>query len=323
MAELYPAEWLAAPNKTATLRAVTEHHRKDLSPGRTLGKPCRNHGHTWNGTPWNLMAYGRCATCEAERIKLRNELDRTDPERKARHRARCLAYEQRNREQINARRREQLAVNPEQRQRRIEAKQADRRRLAEQGLTSRGTPLKPRPEPIPPHHHAIRRAGRLPNVARLVMDEQRRYWREHPDAFKAADKIRRRHQWRLQYLTDPELRRYNHEKSRRRKARLRGNHVIHVTTAQIRQRFAEFDHACAYCGCHGDLHQEHFLPISKGGTHVLSNLLPACQPCNYSKRDHDPEAWYRVQPFFTKQRWRRILSVLGKRRAPIDQLALL
>jgi len=38
MTELYPAEWLAAPHKTATLRAVTEHHRNDLPPGRTLGK---------------------------------------------------------------------------------------------------------------------------------------------------------------------------------------------------------------------------------------------------------------------------------------------
>jgi 5-methylcytosine-specific restriction endonuclease McrA len=155
------------------------------------------------------------------------------------------------------------------------------------------------------------------------MDEQRRYWHENPEAHRVELNRCKRHEWQLKYLTSPDLRRYNREKSKRRKARIRGNHVIHVTASQIRHRFAQFGHTCCYCGAHGDLHQEHFLPISKGGTHVLSNILPACQPCNYSKRDHEPEAWYRAQPFFTQQRWRLILTVLGKTRAPVGQLALL
>jgi 5-methylcytosine-specific restriction endonuclease McrA len=322
MTELYPAEWLAAPHKNATLRAVTEHHRADFPPGRTLGKPCRKHGHTWNGTPWNLLAHGKCMICEVERLKIRNELYRIDPERKALKRASDRSREQRNREHIYVRRRQRLAENPELRQRGIDAKRKARSRLAEQGLTSRGTPRKPRPEPVLPYQHAIRLAG-SPSVAKLVLDEQRRYWREHPDAFKAADNFRRLHQWRLRYLTDPRLRRYSHEKSRRRKARLRGNHVIQVTTVEISKRFDAFGHACAYCGCSGDLHIEHFLPISKGGTHVLSNILPACQPCNYSKRNHDPETWYRAQPFFSEQRWKRILTTLGKQHTPVGQLTLI
>lgn len=163
----------------------------------------------------------------------------------------------------------------------------------------------------------------MPTVAELVMAEQRRYWREHPDDQRIELNRCKRHEWQLRYLTQPELRRATREKSKRRKAGLRGNHVIHVTASQIKQRFAEFNDACCYCGARGDLHQEHFLPISKGGTHVLSNILPACQPCNYSKRDHDPEAWYKAQPFFTEQRWRRILSAMGKRPATVGQLALI
>lgn len=80
---------------------------------------------------------------------------------------------------------------------------------------------------------------------------------------------------------------------------------------------------CAYCGASLAHRQtEHFLPISKGGTHVLSNILPACRRCNSSKLNHDPETWYRAQPFFTEQRWRTILRALGKQRVPVGQLSL-
>lgn len=103
----------------------------------------------------------------------------------------------------------------------------------------------------------------------------------------------------------------------------RGNHVVRVTTTEIRERFEQFDHCCAYCGAStSQLQTEHLLPISKGGTHVLSNILPACKPCNHSKLNHDPEGWYRAQPFFTEQRWRTILRVLGKQRVPVGQLSL-
>lgn len=303
MTELYAA-WLAAPHKTATLQVVTEHFRDQLPAGTRLGKPCKKHGHTWNGTPWCLRRDNHCAACEVERIKLRNELERTDPERKARHRAHCRAYLQRNREQINARRRDRLAADPEQRQRRIEAKREARR--------LRGALPYDVLNVLWP---AIRRAGRCPTVAHLVAT--------YPEARRQYDARMARHRFQLKYLVDPELRRYHHEKSRRRKAHLRGNHVVRVTPSQVRRRFAQFDHACAYCGRTGDLQQEHFLPISRGGTHVLSNILPACLPCNYSKSDHDPEAWYKAQPCYTAARWRRIRRVLGLHRTPVQQLSLI
>lgn len=215
MDALYAA-WLAAPHKTATLRAVTEHFRNQLPSDTFLGKPCRKHGHTWNDTPWCLRKGNHCVEC----TKARHHIQALDPK-------------------IMARKRE----------------------------------------------------------------ENRRY--------------------RSRKASDPSYRRYHIEKARRRKAWERGNHVVRVTTSQIHQRFMQFGHCCAYCGASDQqLHVEHFLPISKGGTHVLSNILPACPACNYSKLTHDPEAWYRAQPFFTKQRWRMILRVLGKQRVPVGQLSL-
>lgn len=170
---------------------------------------------------------------------------------------------------------------------------------------------------------AIRQAGKLPSVPKLVLIEQRRYWGENPEAKKQHDKQWARLSWWLDYQTKPELRLYTRQKSKRRKALQRGSVGIQVKGSEIARRFAEFSNCCAYCGAIGDLHIEHVNPISKGGTHVLSNVVPACQSCNYSKRAKDADVWYRAQPFFCKKRWAKILKVMGAGKGSPQQLALL
>jgi 5-methylcytosine-specific restriction endonuclease McrA len=169
---------------------------------------------------------------------------------------------------------------------------------------------------------AIRRAGRLPSVDQLVAEAQREYWTQHPKARAAyvRERNKRHHRWR--HMTDPEYRLYHRQKSRRRKALERGSIGLHVTGKQVDARFAQFSHCCAYCGITGDLHIEHVVPISCGGTHVLSNIVPACKGCNFSKRDKDAESWYRQQPFFCEKRWRKILRVMGTGKGSPQQLAM-
>jgi hypothetical protein len=68
-----------------------------------------------------------------------------------------------------------------------------------------------------------------------------------------------------------------------------------------------FDSSCAYCGKVDDpLHQDHVIPVSKGGYYTRGNIIPACKPCNCSKVDKDMEEWYRKQPFFSEVRLRKI-----------------
>lgn len=170
---------------------------------------------------------------------------------------------------------------------------------------------------------AITTAGRLPSVAQLVYDQQREHWRRHPEERKAfaLAKSTRQHRWR--YMTDEIYRLYHRQKSKRRKAVMRDSVGIQLTGKQVQRRFDQFDHRCAYCGATGDLHIEHVVPISQGGTHALGNIIPACQGCNFKKAAKEAETWYRAQPFFTEQRWRKICRVLGWAGSSVGQLALL
>jgi len=50
---------------------------------------------------------------------------------------------------------------------------------------------------------------------------------------------------------------------------------------------------CFYCGadCANNFHVDHFMPLARGGAHVLTNLRIACAPCNLSKSASDPLEW--------------------------------
>lgn len=170
----------------------------------------------------------------------------------------------------------------------------------------------------------LRSAGSAPSVAKLVADEQQRYWSEHPDEFAAYKRYQSLCRYRWRYMTDPEYRLYHRQKSKRRKAQMRNSTADQLTGKQVRQRFAQFNHCCAYCGAAGDLHIEHVHPISKGGAHALSNIVPACQSCNFNKCASEVESWYRAQSFFTEKRWQAICAVTDAGLLPAPrQLSLL
>lgn len=47
---------------------------------------------------------------------------------------------------------------------------------------------------------------------------------------------------------------------------------------------------CAYCGQEGEgLTPDHVVPLSRGGANSLSNIVPACGPCNLKKGPRTPD----------------------------------
>lgn len=72
---------------------------------------------------------------------------------------------------------------------------------------------------------------------------------------------------------------------RNRKARRRAlTSAGTITQAEWGAILEAHDHSCAYCGASDcPLEMDHVRPLSKGGAHVASNIVPACKPCNSRK----------------------------------------
>jgi hypothetical protein len=55
--------------------------------------------------------------------------------------------------------------------------------------------------------------------------------------------------------------------------------------------FARDDYTCTYCGSQDNLHVDHRIPVIRGGSNSLDNLVTACGPCNHSKGSKSLSDW--------------------------------
>ena len=82
----------------------------------------------------------------------------------------------------------------------------------------------------------------------------------------------------------------------RYKAKKAGVSRNDFTVSQWRRMKKLYNYTCVYCGKKPPkLTQDHVIPLSKGGEHTFTNIVPACQPCNSKKRNGPPLV--PVQPF--------------------------
>ena len=71
-----------------------------------------------------------------------------------------------------------------------------------------------------------------------------------------------------------------HNSRHRRRSRMQDT----FTAAELRRRLAAFGRKCAYCG--GPYEElDHIIPLSRGGSNKISNIVPSCVHCNRSKRN--------------------------------------
>ena len=70
------------------------------------------------------------------------------------------------------------------------------------------------------------------------------------------------------------------------RSRKRGAVISDLTHLQWIALQVQYDHRCVYCGkrAKGHLTQDHVTPLSKGGNHTASNIVPACRSCNSKKK---------------------------------------
>jgi 5-methylcytosine-specific restriction endonuclease McrA len=71
---------------------------------------------------------------------------------------------------------------------------------------------------------------------------------------------------------------------------------------------------CAYCGAvDTPLQRDCVMPISRGGRYTVTNVVPACGPCNASKCNAEVTAWLRRKKYDESaflMRWREVSGSL-------------
>lgn len=74
--------------------------------------------------------------------------------------------------------------------------------------------------------------------------------------------------------------------SSRRRAIVKGGATGKETQAWIKEQ----KKACYWCGvaCARSFHVDHYVALSRGGAHILPNLVIACPSCNLKKHAKDP-----------------------------------
>lgn len=78
-----------------------------------------------------------------------------------------------------------------------------------------------------------------------------------------------------------------------------------------------FGGRCCYCGAKegrskdSRFDKEHFVPLSRGGKTVRHNIGPSCRKCNRGRGNTKLFEWYVAQPFYSRERARKIIEWVG------------
>ena len=121
----------------------------------------------------------------------------------------------------------------------------------------------------------------------------KKYYAEHKEAREKYSKIyyeknkERISEYSKNYRkNNPDVRK---EGDKKRRALMCGSKISNLTRVEWEAIKKAYLYRCAYCRSKPKrLTQDHITPISKGGNHTLSNVVPACQPCNSKKHTGSP-----------------------------------
>ena len=106
----------------------------------------------------------------------------------------------------------------------------------------------------------------------------------------------------------------NNELSRKaenKRRALKAQNGGEYTLEQWQECLEFFDYKCAYSGepiNNSNVNVEHIIPISKGGTNNITNIVPALDTVNFSKNASDMLSWYKEQPYYSEERLNKILD---------------
>ena len=124
---------------------------------------------------------------------------------------------------------------------------------------------------------------RNPDKAREAM---RRWRAAHPDehsednrAYYARNRQERLEQSAAYHRANPHVGRARSQNYRARRLAALGS----FTSTQWLALVEAYGGRCGYCGETGPLQADHRIPLSRGGSNTIDNIIPACARCNTRK----------------------------------------
>lgn len=235
--------------------------------GSTL--PLCNFGKRSNSVD-GLLGY--CKECAKKKRDKYYESD----ENKAKARNRAQKYRDKNRQEINTKRRQQYQANEDVRKKNFDMckryKESHKKQVSE--------------------YQQDYRLSRLD----FLLNYSRQYYQDHQEYF---------YEWRRSE-TGKLSSVIAHEKRRCLLQNIEGS----FTTEDVANLLIFFDNKCAYTGepLEKSYHLDHIIPLSKGGENYIWNIVPSNRFPNLSKGVHNMEMWYRKQPYFSEDRLQKIYS---------------
>jgi len=139
-----------------------------------------------------------------------------------------------------------------------------------------------------------------------ILEQQRQYREVNKEKiavqqrqYLEANKEGQREYHRWYYEANKEemgecMRRYRreHPEVRQRARARRVDAEGSFTAEELRLKYAEFDNRCVYCGDVATLTPDHMIPLSRGGSNYIDNVVPACYACNVKKSAMTSEEFF-------------------------------
>ena len=105
------------------------------------------------------------------------------------------------------------------------------------------------------------------------------------DCFKTTNRERGKERYHLR----PETRKLNNKNSFYKHNGIEGRYTID----EWKTKLVEYDYRCAYCGDEllDSISTDHTIPVSRGGSNNIDNIVPACRKCNSRKNNKTLEEY--------------------------------
>ncbi len=128
------------------------------------------------------------------------------------------------------------------------------------------------------------------NTSKKYYEQNKERLKEYSRNYRKNNKEKINSHRREYYRRNP----YTILNSTQKRIALKNELKATLTKQEWEEILDKFNYSCAYCGVNQNeldytLHQEHIVPLSKGGEYTKENIIPACKSCNCKKHNRTPQ----------------------------------